>query len=170
VGNFREAHKTRICCSVRYPLRFVFAACGVISAFAPHFRQTFLLSATQTALLIAVPVLLGSLARIPMGMLADRFGGRMVFTSPLGQLFHETGVLIPENRLDQRTADTAHIRRGVVLNSANLLRERARLRLSLSNFTGHAEKAVAAKRRCRRSTEGDSLELLRTLGNTLEPD
>ena len=30
----------------------------------------------ETALLVAVPVLLGSLARLPMGMLTDRFGGR----------------------------------------------------------------------------------------------
>lgn len=57
-----------------------FAAWGLISAFAPHFRQIFQLSATQTAFLVALPVLLGSLARIPMGMLADRFGGRIVFT------------------------------------------------------------------------------------------
>jgi len=28
-----------------------------------------------------VPVLLGALARIPMGMLTDRFGGRAVFTA-----------------------------------------------------------------------------------------
>lgn len=56
-----------------------FAAWGLISAFAPHFRQLFHLSATQTAFLVAVPVLLGSLARIPMGMLADRFGGRAIF-------------------------------------------------------------------------------------------
>ena len=33
----------------------------------------------ETALLVAVPVLLGSLARIPMGMLTDRFGGRAIF-------------------------------------------------------------------------------------------
>jgi MFS transporter, NNP family, nitrate/nitrite transporter len=57
-----------------------FAAWGLISAFAPHFRQQFHLSATQTAFLIAVPVLLGALARLPIGMLADRFGGRSVFT------------------------------------------------------------------------------------------
>ncbi len=56
-----------------------FAAWGLISAFAPVFRQKFHLSATQTAFLVAVPVLLGALARIPMGMLADRFGGRVVF-------------------------------------------------------------------------------------------
>jgi hypothetical protein len=57
-----------------------FAAWGLISAFAPHFRQLLHLSATQTGFLVAVFVLLGSLARIPMGMLTDRFGGRIVFT------------------------------------------------------------------------------------------
>src|SRR5215469_4474096 len=56
-----------------------FAAWGLISAFAPLFRQKFHLSATQTGFLVAVPVLLGALARLPMGMLADRFGGRIVF-------------------------------------------------------------------------------------------
>ena len=30
--------------------------------------------------MVAVPVLLGSLARLPVGMLADRFGGRLVFS------------------------------------------------------------------------------------------
>jgi NNP family nitrate/nitrite transporter-like MFS transporter len=57
-----------------------FAAWGLVAAFAPRFRETFHLSATETALLVAVPVLLGSLARLPVGMLADRFGGRAVFT------------------------------------------------------------------------------------------
>jgi NNP family nitrate/nitrite transporter-like MFS transporter len=53
----------------------------LISAFAPRFREAYHLSATQTAFLVAVPVLLGALARIPVGMLADRFGGRAVFTA-----------------------------------------------------------------------------------------
>jgi NNP family nitrate/nitrite transporter-like MFS transporter len=57
-----------------------FAAWGLISAFAPHFRSVMGLSAWHTALLVAVPVLLGSLARIPAGMLTDRLGGRVVFT------------------------------------------------------------------------------------------
>lgn len=57
-----------------------FAAWGLIAAFAPRFRETLHLSATQAALLVAVPVLLGSLARLPIGMLADRFGGRLVFS------------------------------------------------------------------------------------------
>ena len=57
-----------------------FAAWGLISAFAPRFREVFHLSATQTALMVAVPVLLGSLARLPMGILTDAFGARWVFS------------------------------------------------------------------------------------------
>jgi MFS transporter, NNP family, nitrate/nitrite transporter len=56
-----------------------FAAWGLISAFAPRFREAFHLTATQTAFLVAVPVLLGALLRIATGMLADRFGGRAIF-------------------------------------------------------------------------------------------
>src|SRR5215469_11255436 len=58
-----------------------FAAWGLISAFAPQFRKLFDLTASQSAGLVAVPVLLGSLARIPMGMLTDRLGGRLVFSA-----------------------------------------------------------------------------------------
>jgi NNP family nitrate/nitrite transporter-like MFS transporter len=57
-----------------------FAAWGLIGAFAPRFREAFHLSASETAFLVAVPVLLGSLARVPMGMLTDRFGGRAMFS------------------------------------------------------------------------------------------
>jgi NNP family nitrate/nitrite transporter-like MFS transporter len=64
---------------------FSFAVCfciwGLISAFAPTFRAEFHLSAGTTAFLVAIPVLLGSLARIPMGMLTDRFGGRPLFAA-----------------------------------------------------------------------------------------
>lgn len=56
-----------------------FAAWGLISAFAPGFRADFQLTAQQTAFLVAVPVLLGSLARLPMGLLTDRLGGRLLF-------------------------------------------------------------------------------------------
>jgi NNP family nitrate/nitrite transporter-like MFS transporter len=57
-----------------------FAAWGLISSFAPQFRQNLHLTATQTAFLVAVPVILGALARIPVGMLTDLYGGRVVFT------------------------------------------------------------------------------------------
>src|SRR6185503_11128443 len=57
-----------------------FAMWGLIGAFGPVFREMFSLSGTEAAFLVALPVLLGSLARLPMGMLTDRFGGRIVFT------------------------------------------------------------------------------------------
>ena len=62
-----------------FSFALAFAAWGLISAFAPSFRAQFHLSGQATALLVAVPVLLGSLARLPMGMLTDRLGGRVVF-------------------------------------------------------------------------------------------
>ena len=60
-----------------------FAAWGLIAGLASVFSGLYGLSASQTALLIAVPVLLGSVARLPMGMLTDRLGGRLVFTALL---------------------------------------------------------------------------------------
>jgi nitrate/nitrite transporter NarK len=61
-----------------------FAAWGLVGGLASIFTSLYSLTASQTALLVAVPVLLGSLARLPMGMLTDRFGGRVVFTALLG--------------------------------------------------------------------------------------
>jgi nitrate/nitrite transporter NarK len=60
-----------------------FAAWGLIGGLAGIFTQLYKLTASQTALLVAVPVLLGSLARLPMGMLTDKFGGRLMFTALL---------------------------------------------------------------------------------------
>jgi NNP family nitrate/nitrite transporter-like MFS transporter len=60
-----------------------FAAWGLVGGLAPVFTALYALTASQTALLVAVPVLLGSLARLPMGMLTDRLGGRLVFTALL---------------------------------------------------------------------------------------
>jgi nitrate/nitrite transporter NarK len=58
---------------------FCFATWGLIGGLASVFSSLYALNASQTALLVAVPVLLGSLARLPMGMATDRFGGRAVF-------------------------------------------------------------------------------------------
>jgi nitrate/nitrite transporter NarK len=60
-----------------------FAAWGLVGGLASVFTTLYSLTASQTALLVAVPVLLGSLARLPMGMLTDRFGGRGVFAALL---------------------------------------------------------------------------------------
>lgn len=58
-----------------------FATWSLISPLAPQFQKMLGLSDLQTGVLIAVPVLLGSVARIPMGILTDRHGGRKVFTA-----------------------------------------------------------------------------------------
>jgi NNP family nitrate/nitrite transporter-like MFS transporter len=60
-----------------------FAAWGLIAGLASVFTGLYNLTASQTALLVAVPVLLGSVARLPMGIATDRFGGRLVFTALL---------------------------------------------------------------------------------------
>ncbi len=57
-----------------------FAVWGLMAALAPTFTQLYELSATQKSLMIAVPVLLGSVGRLFAGMAADRFGGRIVFS------------------------------------------------------------------------------------------
>lgn len=56
-----------------------FAVWGMISALAPKFVELYHLSFVQKSVLIAIPVLLGSIGRLPMGILADKFGGRVVF-------------------------------------------------------------------------------------------
>ena len=56
-----------------------FAVWGLISPLAKTFQVALHLSDQQVWLLIAVPVILGSVIRLPMGMLTDRFGGRIVF-------------------------------------------------------------------------------------------
>jgi NNP family nitrate/nitrite transporter-like MFS transporter len=60
-----------------------FAVWGLIAALAPTFTQEYKLSATEKSLLIAIPVLLGSIGRLFSGMLADRFGGRLTFSALL---------------------------------------------------------------------------------------
>jgi MFS transporter, NNP family, nitrate/nitrite transporter len=56
-----------------------FAVWGMIAALAPKFVEMYHLSFLQKSVLIAIPVLLGSVGRLPMGILADKYGGRMVF-------------------------------------------------------------------------------------------
>jgi NNP family nitrate/nitrite transporter-like MFS transporter len=56
-----------------------FAVWGLIAPLAPLFRDLYHLSGTEVGLLVAVPVILGSIARIPLGLLTDRYGGRAVF-------------------------------------------------------------------------------------------
>lgn len=57
-----------------------FAVFGSVSAMMPMLRKNLSLDPLQMSVALAIPVLLGSLGRIPLGMLADRFGGRLIFS------------------------------------------------------------------------------------------
>ncbi|WP_435849755.1 MFS transporter [Streptomyces scabiei] len=56
-----------------------FWAWALLSPLGPRFKDTLELSSFQQSLLVAVPVVVGSLGRIPVGALTDRFGGRVMF-------------------------------------------------------------------------------------------
>ncbi len=56
-----------------------FWAWALLSPLAVSFTVALQLSSFQQSLLVAVPVVVGSLGRIPVGALTDRFGGRVMF-------------------------------------------------------------------------------------------
>src|SRR3954471_14389382 len=56
-----------------------FAIFGSVSAMMPLLKKQMSLSPTQAFIAISLPVLLGSLGRIPLGILTDRIGGKAVF-------------------------------------------------------------------------------------------
>ncbi|MFC5471826.1 nitrate/nitrite transporter [Cohnella suwonensis] len=53
---------------------------SVFPPIAGQIQELFNLSTLEKSILVATPVLLGSIMRIPMGILTDRFGGKKVFT------------------------------------------------------------------------------------------
>ncbi|MFD0904210.1 MFS transporter [Actinomadura sediminis] len=56
-----------------------FWAWSLLSPLGPRFQDVLDLSSFEQALLVAVPVVVGSLGRIPVGALTDRYGGRVMF-------------------------------------------------------------------------------------------
>jgi len=57
-----------------------FAVFGSVSAMMPILKKNLGLDPVQVSVALAIPVLLGSLGRIPLGMLTDRYGGRLIFS------------------------------------------------------------------------------------------
>ncbi|MDC2954774.1 MULTISPECIES: MFS transporter [Streptomyces] len=68
-----------------------FWAWALLSPLGPRFKDSLGLSSFQQSLLVAVPVVVGSLGRIPVGALTDRYGGRVMF--PLVSLITVVPVL-----------------------------------------------------------------------------
>jgi NNP family nitrate/nitrite transporter-like MFS transporter len=56
-----------------------FWAWALLSPLAPEFKDALHLTSLQQALVVAVPVVVGSLGRIPVGALTDRYGARIMF-------------------------------------------------------------------------------------------
>ena len=56
-----------------------FWAWALLSPLSIRFRADLALNSFQQALLVAVPVVVGSLGRIPVGAMTDRYGGRVMF-------------------------------------------------------------------------------------------
>ncbi|MFA1545879.1 MFS transporter [Actinomadura chokoriensis] len=56
-----------------------FWAWALLSPLGPRFHDVLSLTSFEQSLLVAVPVVVGSLGRIPVGALTDRFGGRVMF-------------------------------------------------------------------------------------------
>jgi MFS transporter, NNP family, nitrate/nitrite transporter len=56
-----------------------FWAWALLSPLGTHFKDALALTSSKQALLVAVPVIVGSLGRIPVGALTDRYGGRIMF-------------------------------------------------------------------------------------------
>jgi len=57
-----------------------FAVFGSVSAMMPILKKQLGLQPFEVSVALAIPVLLGSLGRLPLGMLTDRYGGRLIFS------------------------------------------------------------------------------------------
>ena len=58
-----------------------FYAWALLGPLGPDLQEQLDLSDFELSAMVAVPVVLGSLMRIPLGALTDRYGGRVVFTA-----------------------------------------------------------------------------------------
>lgn len=71
------AYRNLIMATIGFTLTFW--AWNLISPLSGDFKDRLGLSSFQQSLLVAVPVLVGSLGRIPAGALTDKFGARLMF-------------------------------------------------------------------------------------------
>jgi len=77
-----RATRNLVLATVAFAVAFV--GWSLIAPLAKRFQDDLDLTNTRTLVLTAVPVILGSLLRIPVGALTDRLGGRVMFPVVLG--------------------------------------------------------------------------------------
>lgn len=78
-----------------------FSVWTLYSILAIRIQDEIGLSGAQFGTLLAVPILVGSLTRLPVGMLTDRFGGRVVFSVLLAITAFPTFLLAYANTYEQ---------------------------------------------------------------------
>lgn len=71
---------TRVLILATLAFAVCFAGWALFSPLAVYLKVEFNLSSSAVGLLLATPVLLGSIARVPIGVLTDKYGGRRVFS------------------------------------------------------------------------------------------
>ena len=76
----RAPHAARNLTLATVAFALCFSTWGLIAPLAKKFQEDLDLSSTEALFLTAVPVVLGSLLRIPAGFLTDRYGGRRMFS------------------------------------------------------------------------------------------
>ncbi|WP_217923082.1 MFS transporter [Miltoncostaea oceani] len=83
MSTFEPRGNTRALVLATLAFTVSFYAWSMMGPLGPDLQDLLGLSEVQLAVLISVPVLMGSLMRIPLGLLTDRYGGRRVFTALL---------------------------------------------------------------------------------------
>src|SRR5581483_5954899 len=78
MANSRRAAANLLLATLAFAL--CFTAWSLIAPFAKTFKHELGLNYTEALLLTAIPVVLGSLLRVPLGIVTDRYGGRVVFS------------------------------------------------------------------------------------------
>ncbi len=73
-----EANRNLVLATIGFAVAF--SCWGTIAGLAPILTKELSLSGSQKFTMIAIPVLLGSIGRIPIGILTDRYGGRLIFS------------------------------------------------------------------------------------------
>ncbi len=81
VADSRRAATNLLLATLAFAL--CFTAWSLIAPFAKTFKHELGLDYTEALLLTAIPVVLGSMLRVPLGIATDRYGGRLVFTALL---------------------------------------------------------------------------------------
>jgi MFS transporter, NNP family, nitrate/nitrite transporter len=79
-GETAVSHRARVMLGMAtVGFALTFWAWALLSPLGAHFKQTLGLNSFQQALIVALPVIVGALGRIPVGALTDRYGGRLMF-------------------------------------------------------------------------------------------